>query len=482
MEAWRQELYLAHHGILGMKWGRRQGPPYPLDAQDHTTAEKKAGWRKSLNGGSGEESKPKKRLTKWRTGSINNHGSQKKHDTNISKAESNLQAANAAYKEAKKRYNRETLWGSIPASEATQKKLASADQERKWAKQDLQDEKLRVKLNQKSDAKTARQLKFEEKYRQEGMTSEEAEIAAYKRVQTEKILAATAALTITAAASYVAYKHYDYATDKFIESGTILQNISNNSNKGVSDAFYAAYLKGDKQIYRGSFALYGAGGANGDPVFNTSIKAIDCIKIASEKNSIRVLQDYAKTNPDFATSLVKSIREDGDSILSDEKAGRAIKSISNGEIDDNAWNAINAMLTIHKPSVQEANNKVYEAFKKAGYDAIIDVHDMGDDNYGSKRPVIVFNGELKTVVDSVRQLTLSEMRTDAAIDQGKSMVKEMLKSGLPMAAVGTIVVAGSKTTKTVSDSKIVRDYHKEHPGTELSSKEIIRNERRKKYA
>lgn len=26
--------YLAHHGILGMHWGRRNGPPYPLDAPD----------------------------------------------------------------------------------------------------------------------------------------------------------------------------------------------------------------------------------------------------------------------------------------------------------------------------------------------------------------------------------------------------------------------------------------------------------------
>lgn len=39
---------LCHHGILGQKWGKRQGPPYPLDASDHSSAEKKAGWRKSL--------------------------------------------------------------------------------------------------------------------------------------------------------------------------------------------------------------------------------------------------------------------------------------------------------------------------------------------------------------------------------------------------------------------------------------------------
>lgn len=41
--------YLAHHGILGQKWGRRNGPPYPLGASAHSAAEKKAGWRKSLS-------------------------------------------------------------------------------------------------------------------------------------------------------------------------------------------------------------------------------------------------------------------------------------------------------------------------------------------------------------------------------------------------------------------------------------------------
>lgn len=40
--------YLMHHGILGMKWGHKNGPPYPLDAKDHSSSEKKAGWMKSL--------------------------------------------------------------------------------------------------------------------------------------------------------------------------------------------------------------------------------------------------------------------------------------------------------------------------------------------------------------------------------------------------------------------------------------------------
>lgn len=40
------ELY--HHGILGQKWGDRNGPPYPLGSGDHSAKEKKDGWRKSL--------------------------------------------------------------------------------------------------------------------------------------------------------------------------------------------------------------------------------------------------------------------------------------------------------------------------------------------------------------------------------------------------------------------------------------------------
>lgn len=46
------EDYLYHHGILGMKWGKRNGPPYPLRASNHSASEKKAGWRKSLDNNS----------------------------------------------------------------------------------------------------------------------------------------------------------------------------------------------------------------------------------------------------------------------------------------------------------------------------------------------------------------------------------------------------------------------------------------------
>lgn len=36
------ENALSHHGIDGQKWGKRNGPPYPLDFEAHSAAEKRA--------------------------------------------------------------------------------------------------------------------------------------------------------------------------------------------------------------------------------------------------------------------------------------------------------------------------------------------------------------------------------------------------------------------------------------------------------
>lgn len=47
--------YLAHHGILGMRWGKRNGPPYPLLRKNMSTAERKENPPKKDDGGESEK-------------------------------------------------------------------------------------------------------------------------------------------------------------------------------------------------------------------------------------------------------------------------------------------------------------------------------------------------------------------------------------------------------------------------------------------
>lgn len=54
---------LYHHGIGGQKWGVKNGPPYPLDASDHSAAEKKAAGYKATSNNKEEAVKKKFKMS-----------------------------------------------------------------------------------------------------------------------------------------------------------------------------------------------------------------------------------------------------------------------------------------------------------------------------------------------------------------------------------------------------------------------------------
>ena len=329
--------------------------------------------------------------------------------------------------------------------------------------------------------KTQRQMKFEQAYKDQGMTQNEAEIAAYKRVRTERIIAVTAGLTITAATAYVAYKHYDNNVDKIIKSGTQLQNICANSNRGVSDAFYASKTRMDNTKYRGLYGNVlksGMFGVSNKPVYETKIGVNKNLKLASKKSATKALAELVKSDKEFANDLKTQVNSLSWKLIGPKQkrvVKKAISSLDSGKVNSNVYEAFNIGLADHSPIGQSVSNGFYEALKSKGYDAIKDVNDVKYSGYKSSNPLIIFNGSSKTAINSVRELGKQEIKKSRKIGYANIRGREMVKTGATYAAVTFGVNAVAKASVNKTNTELVNAYMKKHPQSTLSYNEIVKN-------
>ena len=402
----------------------------------------------------------------------------KRYSVDIEGAKENLKTAKKAEKRAHREYNRATVFGYIPNTKAA-KKYTDSIMKTDWAKQDLKSEKVKQKLNSEQKAKSDRRLKLEQGYLDKGMTKQESEIAAYKREKTEKIIALTAGVTVTAAAAYVAYKQHDKRVDKFIQAGTTLQNISSNSNRGVSDAFYASMTNMDNTKYRG---VYGDSiRSMGNHVYETKIGVNKKLKVASEKSAVSALSELVKDDPEYGKKLQVHLGlVKGQYVLPEQNKAieKGLESLKKGKIDSKVYDALNISLADHtRPTSESVHKGFYNKLTSKGYDAIMDVNDKKYSGFHSKKPIIVFNGSDKTSIDNVRKIGEQEM--DRA--KMKALMDVAVRTLAPstagtVAGIGAIKAAGKAAT-TRSNDKIVQEYLKQHPNTTLSYTEIVRNHR-----
>lgn len=70
----RRSSYLAHHGIKGMHWGARNGPPYPLGYSSHTAEQKRKNAKSTIDGD--PDTTVKKSKSNHQNGNNRNHSGQ----------------------------------------------------------------------------------------------------------------------------------------------------------------------------------------------------------------------------------------------------------------------------------------------------------------------------------------------------------------------------------------------------------------------
>lgn len=419
-------VYLAHHGIKGMKWGVRRwqnndGSLTPA-GYDHYGVEKyKSDYEKAKND---------LRKTKLYGGNTNK--------------------AHAEYNYRKKEYS------DVKARSAFK--------------------------SQKSIPK--RQQTLIEKYKKEGYTQEEAEVAAYKRAKTEKILKGVLATAAVAAVAYGTYKYADYAFDKKLGTGTTLSRVSKElhegGSRGVFDAFYAVNDKSshDKARYGGLYALQMRRGDYGyvaPKVYEKKIGVDSAIKVASRKHAKEAFaKELAKG--DNLTTVRNELRALGYGRYNNPAVLEELDKFSKtGKIGGHLYDAINKSLVARD---LETTKMFYRSLKNAGYGAVKDVNDAKYSGFRTKLPLIIFDSS-KVSVKQVNQLADSKIIKDANRVIKENAANANMKSIAPTAAyyssMATLAFGLSSYASSASEQKAVLEYRREHPNSKLSRNEIIRN-------
>lgn len=449
---------LQHYGVRGMKWGvrRYQNPD----------------------------------------GSWTDAG-EKRYGGNVGKARLNYDKAKDDRVKAFDIYNRQAgVFGN--SNSKAYKNLLKASRREQWAKEDFSSAKILEKLKAHKIGKHEEKLR--DKYKQYGMSEDEASIAAYKRVKTEKILAAASGLTIAAIGAYAANKYLRDNVDSIIKKGTIMQNIGSREDRDVSNPFYASKGIIDNNKYRG---LYGkqtrmrldmedamgikARDAAGllrqqkglkRGIFESKIKFDNDIKIASKKSATEVLSGLVDKHADFKKDLRKLLDDNTLSFPTAKQTDLIISArnkVDRGIIDGDVYEAVNLLMTVHDDTSQKVGSRLYQALKDKGYGAIRDINDTKYSGYNAKTATIIFDAADKAHVDRIKELTGDMISKTNALAYGELFSRQLAKEGSAYAAAYGGVKIVTNSIKNRNDREAVAKYRKDHPNSKLTYTEIVRS-------
>ena len=349
------ELY--HHGIKGMKWGVRR-----FQRKDGSLTS--AGKKRYLDDPSVTSSKAKMESDRAKQRLANAEYNKAYNKASYIPTKSNRQALNKAYADKIK-----------------------ADSEYRRSKFDYGTNKEAARLRESGKEiknKSKHRLKLEEQYKKMGLTDEQAQAAANKRIRTEKILAASAALTVTACAAYVANKKLKDRIDGVIKAGDQMQRISMTDNGGkLHDVFYAA--KGDHDIKRYEGMLGMTRSKQVGSAYKLKLEATRDIKVASKDHAAKIFEDLYKSDDNFRKSVANYVRKNvhgGNSVNLSKTGGRNMKKM---------YENFNSHLVNMRTDPRGVDQAFYKKLKEAGYGAVQDINDMKFSGYNAKNPLIVFD-------------------------------------------------------------------------------------------
>lgn len=399
----RTSDYLEHHGINGQKWGKRNGPPYPLDYDDHT-AEQKRENKKSV---------------------IGNYENHNEKDTSSSQSDSVKKSSSTQEKSENKVVERSSSTGQVKTDFSS---IKETDNDKSTAKTEKEKQSEKTEKDRQSlhDRRKAALL-------EKGLTEEQAE-AQIKFENRAMAIAAATAVALGVGVTYGLVRQHNMDTDFTLKGGTNMFRVSTSGEASVQDMFYATTNKADSKKYAGMYAkqLNGEllGAPNGKDVYQKMLSPKSDIRIAGAKTGKEVYEQLYSTDAAFKKAHFGMSYDmfNKEAIMTNKNSGET--------------------------------KKFFDALQEKGYGGVIDINDSKYSGYEANRPVILFNQKSNINVDSVSKL--SKEAIDANYNfalkrtAGQAFLADKGTYNMTVArlSVGALTMAGSKYVKSLNMDEI----------------------------
>ena len=413
--------YLMHHGVLGQKWGKLNGPPYPLKSSAHSASEKKAGWKNSLA-----------------------------KDPELVEKKQAYRDASREYNKAYNNWYNKSIAGFSPikshreADKIRYAKFKDAATNYEKARSDYKT--LKTKLRQDRQAEIAEYEKSLPKDRF-GLNS-----AQKKRLA--EVTIGTAAVLGVGAAIYFGYKHGainkmaelsktgtkltpDVAKkvmaetlkdgDMVLKQGSILHRMSAYANVDYSKAtkpLYVSYKDADVASYMILLKDWHKTGKR----YDVTLEALKDIMVPSEAKARALFDELWTQDPTYKQQLKKTLVDTYVKLGTTEASA---KLYAGQQIRIDPFKA--AMYSMVKS--KEDTQKWIEVLQKHGYDAIIDYFDKGA---MADSPLIVLD-PAKTLQKTGEQFVTKELKKDVIKSLKEAGIKTMPGTGISVRELGLYV-------------------------------------------
>lgn len=311
------------------------------------------------------------------------------------------------------------------------------------------------------------------------MTREQSEQAAAKRIRTEQFVTA-------AAVAYAKYKGYN--KEYIFKEGSEFQRIMRLSpNAEIKDGRqYLSFDKNDKVKYKGILATTfekqidndykRAKNVNPDAIkdriYDVTVKNKNEIRVASEKMSRDTFQKLYRDDEGFRNGVNRAFKKQGFMFaLGKPNLQRISNKIDKGgklndiELKRSAYDLFNVMLMDKSEDGVKNSTKFYDALRKQGVNALIDINDKKYSGYKAKMPIITLDDGFEY---TKRAMSSEEIADNFKKGWAKILIPQLLQTGA--------IYAGSKAVTPVMDKvkieKAILNYKADHPNTKMSDSDI----------